>query len=128
MVTAFEDTDVLEQAKIIEEKNLYRSLKEYFENATHLKIGGFGYCLERDNFVFVAYSEIEWDRSSCENFSIFVNERYNEMVSNNFGQEVRWEKCIVAADEVWSYRVTIASKHSENVRNDDEHYRVDVYT
>ena len=81
--------DVLEPAKIIEEKNLYRSLKEYFENAMHLKICGRGYCLGKDNFMFVAYSEIEWDCDACENFSIFVNGRYNEMVSNNFGQEAR---------------------------------------
>ena len=127
MAAAIETIDVLEQAKIIEEKNLYRSLKEYFENATDLKICGLGHCLGKDNFMFAAYSERDWEQSVCENFSVTVNNKYNEMVSNNFGQEAKWVKCIVTEGEMWSYRVTIASKHSENL-HDDDHYRVDIYT
>ena len=127
MAAVIENVDVLEQAKIIEEKDLYRALKEQFEKAEDFKICALGCCLWRDNFVFVAYSESDWERTVCENFSVTVTNKYNEMVSNNFGQEAKWVKSIVTEGEIWSCRVTIVSKHSENLRNDD-HYRVDVYT
>ena len=98
MAAAIDNLDLSEQAKIIQEKNLYGSHKEHFEKAEDLKICGIGYCLGKDNFMFVAYSENDWERSVCENLSMFVNNKYNEMVSQNFGQEAKWVKCVVAVN------------------------------
>ena len=86
-----------------------------------------GCCLERNDFMFVAYSKRDWERPACENFARKVNDRYNEIVSQNFGQEARWIKRIVVTGDLWSYRVLIPSRHSENLLLGVEHrHRIDI--
>ena len=115
MAAAIQNVGALEQAKIMEEKNLYRYLKEYFSQVKDLKISATSYCLERDDFIFVAYAEKNWGRFVCENFSIYMNHMYDVKVSKNLSQEAKWVKSIVIVDELWFYRVKIPSKHSEDM-------------